>query len=688
MRSLALSVVALCALGGLVAPATADDQAMCLNGGVSDADIAACTRLIAAGRDLNRAYARRCFLYARRGRGDDVERGLADCNELLRREPNNPYVLSLRAGQYVRKGELDRALADLNQAYRLMPQNSGVRTVFGQYYVAKGDYDRAISELDEAIRIAPDNAFAYRHRGIAYERKGEFDKALADFRVALQRDPNRMENVGRESAEGIERIERRQSASRQPPASTPAPAPAPASPPAADDQRMCHNGGVSDADIAACSRLIASNTLSSNDLVRAFVRRCFLYARRGGNDLERAVADCNDALRRQPNNWAALALRAAYYVRTGNLDRALADLNEGNRLAPQGSTTMRSVFAQYYLAKGDYDRAISEASEAIRMSPDNAYPYRHRGLAYEKKGEFDKALADLRVALQRDPARLELLGRESAEGIERIEKRLASRQPAPEPQVTARPAPAPGPTLAPAPAPAPSDRQAAEPGKRVALVIGNAEYPEADPPLTQPTRQAHAFADDLRRSGYEVEVGENLSKQRMQSALDSFMAKITPSSVALLFFSGYGIQADKQTYLIPVDAQVWTERDAVRDGFKLETILRDMNDKGAAGKLVVVDASRRNPYERRFRGLSVGLAPVTAPAGSLVIYSASPGQVASDESGVFVTELSKEIRNPNVTAEEAFIRTRVGVSNRTRNQQIPWVSSSLTSELKFTRSGR
>jgi uncharacterized caspase-like protein len=252
----------------------------------------------------------------------------------------------------------------------------------------------------------------------------------------------------------------------------------------------------------------------------------------------------------------------------------------------------------------------------------------------------------------------------------------------------AQPAPVTPTPVLPAARPSPGQTPAAEPTQRVALVIGNAKYPDADPPLTAPGQHARSFAEDLRKSGYEVEVGEDLTKQALQRAIDAFMAKIRPGSVALLFFSGYGIQADRQTYIIPVDAQVWAERDVMRDGVKLESILRDMNDRQAAGKLVVIDASRRNPYERRFRGVSVGLAPITAPTGSLVIYSAAPGQVATDESGAFVGELSKEIRAPNITAEEAFIRTRMGLSNRTRGQQIPWVSSSLTSDLKFAGHGR
>src|SRR2546423_11438132 len=78
---------------------------------------------------------------------------------------------------------------------------------------------------------------------------------------------------------------------------------------------------------------------------------------------------------------------------------------------------------------------------------------------------------------------------------------------------------------------------------RVALLIGNAAYPDAEAPLKQPISDAKALADELRRLGYEVETGDNLSKEAMQRALERFYGKIKPGSTALIFFSGYGIQS-------------------------------------------------------------------------------------------------------------------------------------------------
>ena len=115
----------------------------------------------------------------------------------------------------------------------------------------------------------------------------------------------------------------------------------------------------------------------------------------------------------------------------------------------------------------------------------------------------------------------------------------------------------------------------------------------------------------------------------MRRAFDRLYGKIKPGSVALIFFSGFGIQSSRQSYMIPVDAQIWTEADVRRDGFSLETVLGEINSRGAGVKIALIDASRRNPFERRFRSFSAGLAPVIAPNGTLVMYSAALVSVVS-----------------------------------------------------------
>jgi len=227
-------------------------------------------------------------------------------------------------------------------------------------------------------------------------------------------------------------------------------------------------------------------------------------------------------------------------------------------------------------------------------------------------------------------------------------------------------------------------------GERYALVIGNAKYPDAEAPLKEPINDARDIADELKRDGFNVDIGENLTGEQMRRAFERLYGKIKPGSVALIFFSGFGVQSSRQSYMIPVDAQIWTEPDVRRDGFSLETVLGEINSRGAGVKIALVDASRRNPFERRFRSFSAGLAPVIAPNGTLVMYSAALSSVISEngsDRSLFVKELLKEIRTPDLMAEETLNRTRVGVTRASRSEQVPWISSSLAEDFSFIPSG-
>jgi tetratricopeptide (TPR) repeat protein len=221
---------------------------------------------------------------------------------------------------------------------------------------------------------------------------------------------------------------------------------------------------------------------------------------------------------------------------------------------------------------------------------------------------------------------------------------------------------------------------------KVALVIGNAKYPDNDTVMNEVTNDTQDVADELKRDGFDVERGLNLSGDAMRQALDRFYARIQQRGVALIFFGGFGVQSARQTYLLPVDAQIWAEPDVVHDGFNLETILGEMNTRGASVKIAIIDAARRNPFERRFRRYSAGLAPAVTPNNTLVIYSTALGSVissAKSDHSVFVTELLREIRAPGTTAEQAFRNTQAGVVAATRGEQVPWLSSSMTTDFSF-----
>ena len=218
---------------------------------------------------------------------------------------------------------------------------------------------------------------------------------------------------------------------------------------------------------------------------------------------------------------------------------------------------------------------------------------------------------------------------------------------------------------------------------RVALVIGNGHYPDASAPLAQPINDAHGMTAALRARGFDVDVVEDATRDDMLRAISRLKAKIKPDTVVMLFFGGYGIQVGRESFMIPVDAAIWKEADVRRAGVSIEQVLEVMTEKGAKAKLAVVDASRRNPYERRFRSFSHGLAPISAPENALILTSATPGKVADDGKGqysVLVTELLRNLSH-QAGAETAFNKTRVAISRASEGEQVPSVSSSLLEEV-------
>ena len=173
----------------------------------------------------------------------------------------------------------------------------------------------------------------------------------------------------------------------------------------------------------------------------------------------------------------------------------------------------------------------------------------------------------------------------------------------------------------------------------------------------------------------------------MRLAIDAFMGKIRSGMTALFYFNGFGIQVGRQTYLVPVNAQMWTEADVRRDGVSIDAVLAEMHRRGARVKIVILDASRRNPFERRFRTSAAGLGrDRCAGRHAARCIAAAPGKVINDGPGptsLFVSELTKELRAPSLTAEEVFNRARIGVSRASNNEQVPWVASSLVDEFYF-----
>lgn len=228
---------------------------------------------------------------------------------------------------------------------------------------------------------------------------------------------------------------------------------------------------------------------------------------------------------------------------------------------------------------------------------------------------------------------------------------------------------------------------AAEAAKRVALLIGNQEY-QATPPLKNPMNDVELMRKTLLEAGFdEVDVALNVDLLGMKKALRAFEDKVYGSEVAVLYYSGHGIEMNGTNYLIPTDAVLKSDRDVEDEALAMERAERSLN--GATRlKLVILDACRNNPFLDKMtsssgttRAVQKGLAKVEPDgADTLVAYASRAGTVALDGAGVnspFAEALAKYIAQPGVDIRIALGQVRDEVVKVTQRKQEPFVYGSL-----------
>lgn len=221
--------------------------------------------------------------------------------------------------------------------------------------------------------------------------------------------------------------------------------------------------------------------------------------------------------------------------------------------------------------------------------------------------------------------------------------------------------------------------------QRVALVIGNSAYQQA--PLANPVNDARDMAARLRTLGFDVTLRENLRTREIGAVYREFRTRITPGAVALFFYAGHGLQVKGQNYFPAVDSDISSEEDVPLQSLNLGTLLDNMEEAKAGVSLVLLDACRDNPFARRFRSASRGLAKVEAASGTLIHYATRPGSVAADgdgRNGTYTEALLAQIGDPGVPVETMLKRVTNRVVASTKGRQEPWVEGSLRGDFYFS----
>jgi tetratricopeptide (TPR) repeat protein len=266
---------------------------------------------------------------------DDLDRAIAEFTAAIRLQPNAGAAYHSRASCYRRKGDTAAALADANQAIHLDPKDAEAYAVRAAVHLMAGKYSDSIRDCNSALALNPDTMDVYVLRGDALLAASNFADAVGDYSKVVLKEPGNAVALRKR----------------------------------------------------AVAYLLEGNKNSLSDAPAAAAA------------WEKAIRDCNEALRLSPDDAATLETRCRAYFSLGKTDNALADagaalrLNSKNWLAYQ----LRGLARQ---AKEERKEAVADFTEALQLNPKDSTSLRERGIARFYLEDYQQAAADLTAALR------------------------------------------------------------------------------------------------------------------------------------------------------------------------------------------------------------------------------------------------------------------------------------------------
>lgn len=433
------------------------------------------------------------------------------------------------------------------------------------------------------------------------------------------------------------------------------------------------------------------------------------------------VIDAFSAILNDPKHSKKLDEDLYYYrgqsfYHTGNIDNAIADLDESLRLNHYQKGVILWYKARCADKKGNkveaedlYDQALTAAEKNKKVT---ARILADRSQFLSRHGNTAGAKADLEKAKALDPAVPALAGQKVAQGKDEqktqvIVKQNPSRQNAsvkPKPQAerenTVKKEKADGQIkLVPEQAESSTNSvsvvsalaQTYKDEKRFALVIGNGSYNKEIGLLKNPVNDATDIATELRKSDFDVQLLTNATYVQIREAMRKFQDRLASGpkdqTVGLFYYAGHGVQYQDENYLVPIDANVKYEDDIVRMCFPVQRmVLNNMENTNSRMNIIILDACRNNPFPATTRSVGGGLAEMKRARGSFIAYATAPGSVASDgvgRNGLYTQELLKALRKPGLTIEQVFKEVRMNVLKMSGEKQYTWDSSNIIGEFYF-----
>lgn len=168
------------------------------------------------------------------------------------------------------------------------------------------------------------------------------------------------------------------------------------------DKTRVNRGWLLTADLIPYDQAIDyfSEQIGKQPTAEAYSARARVWCYHG--DFDQALADCNEALKLDPESASAYSRRGRAWAGKGDLAQAIDDFNQALRLDPADAHAFTHR-ARAFSERGEYELAISDCDEAIRLDPKSNVAYYYRGRARAMQGDAERAIADFNESLRLNP---------------------------------------------------------------------------------------------------------------------------------------------------------------------------------------------------------------------------------------------------------------------------------------------
>ena len=223
--------------------------------------------------------------------------------------------------------------------------------------------------------------------------------------------------------------------------------------------------------------------------------------------------------------------------------------------------------------------------------------------------------------------------------------------------------------------------------KAKALVVGIDQYEVANK-LSNAVNDAKSIADTFRNLKFYVTDLYDITIDEWDNNFEEFVANLDEFQVCTFFFAGHGVEIQGENYLLCVNTPADNEAGTKRYSINLQSVIDKIKTKKCQFNIIMLDACRDNPFPAtRAPFASANIAPVFAPEGTIIAYSTSPGETASDGGAnghsVYTNAILQHINELGLPIESFFKKVRTTVYNLSGHKQTSWEHTSLIGDFSF-----